>query len=81
MRGDERRLRAGCIALGVVSAAAAMIVAAAFATSAYASPGTRIAGLDELAFAVAGLGVLVGGPRDAHVPAESASVCSALPSA
>ena len=31
LRGDERRLRAGCIVLGVVSAAAAIIAAAAFA--------------------------------------------------
>ena len=68
-KGDERRLRATCIALGVVSAAAAIIAAAAFAISTYASPGTWIAGLDEFAFAAAGLGVLVGGPRDAHVPA------------
>ena len=63
------RLRAGCIALGVVSAVAAMLAAAAFATSAYASPGTWIAGLDEYAFAAVGIGVLVRGPRDAHVPA------------
>ena len=69
LRGDERRLRATCIALGVVSAAAAIIAAAAFAVSTYASPGTWIAGLDEFAFAAAGFGVLVGGPRDAHVPA------------
>ena len=69
LRGDQRRLRATCIALGVVSAAAAIIAAAAFATSTYASPGTWIAGLDEFAFAAAGFGVLLWGPRDAQVPA------------
>lgn len=57
------------IAAGLVSATAAIVVAAGFALSAYASPGTWIAGLDELAFAVAGVGVLRFGPRAARVPA------------
>ena len=47
-------------ALGLVtSSAAAIVVAAAFALSAYADPGTWIAGVDELFFAAAGVGVLV----------------------
>lgn len=44
--------------LGLISSAAAMVVAAGFAVSAYANPGTWIAGVDELFFAAAGVGVL-----------------------
>jgi hypothetical protein len=47
--------------LGVISSAAAMVVAAGFAFSAYADPGTWIAGVDELFFAAAGVGVLCWG--------------------
>jgi len=46
------------VALGVISSAAAMVVAAGFAFSAYADPGTWIAGVDELFFVAAGIGVL-----------------------
>lgn len=46
------------VTLGVISSAAAMVVAAGFALSAYANPGTWIAGVDELFFAAAGVGVL-----------------------
>jgi hypothetical protein len=56
-------------AAGLVSATAAIAVALGFALSAYASPGTWIAGLDELAFAAAGAAVLRFGPRAARVPA------------
>jgi hypothetical protein len=44
--------------LGLVSSASAIIVAAGFALSSYANPGTWIAGVDELFFAAAGVGVL-----------------------
>lgn len=56
-------------AAGLASATAAIVVAAGFALGAYASPGTWIAGLDELAFAAAGVGVLRFGPPQARVPA------------
>lgn len=49
------------VILGSMSAAAAMVVAAGFAFSAYADPGTWIAGVDELFFAAAGVGVLCWG--------------------
>jgi hypothetical protein len=55
--------------LGTVSSGAAVLVAAAFALSAYASPGTWIAGVDELLFAAAGFGVLRWGPAVARLPA------------
>jgi len=55
-------------ALGLLSAAAAIVVAAAFALSAYADPGTWIAGVDELFFAAAGVGVLRWGPPVARLP-------------
>ena len=57
------------VAAGLLSATAAIVVAAGFALSAYASPGTWIAGLDELAFVIAGVAVLGLGPRAARVPA------------
>jgi hypothetical protein len=58
----------------VASAAAAASVAAAitalaFALDTYASPGTWIAGLDELVFIAVGLGVLALGQRAAQAPA------------
>ncbi|HEY8030159.1 MAG TPA: hypothetical protein VIE38_11670 [Gaiellaceae bacterium] len=55
--------------LGTISAAAAIVVAAAFALSTYASPGTWIAGVDEFFFAAAGFGVLRWGPPVARLPA------------
>lgn len=69
LRGRPSRLFAGCIALGILSIVGAMLTAAAFATDTYASPGTWIASLDEFAFALVGIGVLVAGPPNAHVPA------------
>jgi len=54
--------------LGLLSSAAAIVVAAAFALSAYADPGTWIAGVDELFFAAAGIGVLRWGPPVARLP-------------
>ena len=55
-------------AAGLVSAAAAIVVAAAFALGTYASPGTWIAGVDEVIFAAAGVGVLRWGPPLARLP-------------
>ena len=55
-------------ALGLLSSTAAIVVAAAFALSAYADPGTWIAGVDELFFAAAGIGVLRWGPPGARLP-------------
>jgi hypothetical protein len=55
-------------ALGLVSAAAAIVVATGFALSAYADPGTWIAGVDELFFVAAGVGVLRWGPPVARLP-------------
>jgi hypothetical protein len=62
-------LRSSPALLGTVSAAAAVAVAAAFALSAYASPGTWIAGVDEVLFAAAGFGVLRWGPPAGRLPA------------
>lgn len=56
------------IAAGIVSAAAAVVVAIAFMLSAYADPGTWIAGVDEIFFVAAGLGVLRFGPQAARLP-------------
>ncbi len=62
-------LRVPLAALGVASAAAAVVVAVAFIASAYASPGTWIAGVDEIFFIAAGIGVLRWGPPVARLPA------------
>lgn len=62
-------LRVAPALAGSVSSAAAVVVAAAFALSAYASPGTWIAGVDEIVFAAAGFGVLRWGPAAARMPA------------
>ena len=56
------------VAAGVVSSLAAIVVAAAFALGTYASPGTWIAGVDEVIFAAAGVGVLRWGPPSARLP-------------
>lgn len=61
-------LRISPSALGSASAAAAVVVAAAFMASAYADPGTWIAGVDEIFFIAAGLGVLRWGPPAARLP-------------
>ena len=62
--GVRRRTRvATSVSLGLASAACALASGAGFAFGAYASPGTWIALLDELAFALAGVGVLAWGPR------------------
>jgi hypothetical protein len=66
-----RRLRAATIAFGAAAGIAAVATAAAFAADTYASPGTWIAGADEIAFAVVGLGLLFRGPEVARVGAAA----------
>lgn len=61
-----RALHISSVGVGVVAAIAATATALGFALDAYASPGTWIAGLDELVFIAVGLGVLAWGPRKAH---------------
>jgi hypothetical protein len=61
-------LRVAPAPLGVASSVAAVVVAVAFVASAYANPGTWIAGVDELFFIAAGLGVLRWGPPVARLP-------------
>jgi hypothetical protein len=61
-------LRARPPILGVVSAVAAIVVAVGFMLSAYADPGTWIAGVDEVFFVAAGIGVLRWGPPAARLP-------------
>jgi hypothetical protein len=60
------QLQTLCVAFGLCSAASAIVAAAGFALGTYASPGTWIAGIDELLFALAGAGVLAWGPRAAR---------------
>jgi hypothetical protein len=62
-------LRGAAIGFAVAAAAASIVVALAFAFDAYASPGTWIAGVDELFFLAIGLYVLRRGPRHLHVAA------------
>ena len=57
--------------LGVASSVAAAVVALAFIASAYADPGTWIAGVDELFFIGAGIGVLRWGPPAARLPSAA----------
>jgi hypothetical protein len=66
LRATPVRLQTLCVALGLCSALSGIVAAAGFALGAYASPGTWIAGVDELLFAVAGIGVLAWGPRAAR---------------
>lgn len=64
-------LRVAPVPLGVASSVAAVVVALAFIASAYADPGTWIAGVDELFFIAAGLGVLRWGPSAARLPSAA----------
>jgi hypothetical protein len=64
-----RPLRSATIALGAVSGVTAVVTAIGFAVDTYASPGTWIAGADEIAFAAVGLGLLAFGPAVARVGA------------
>jgi hypothetical protein len=67
-RGRET-LRPAAIAFAALATVASVIVALAFALDAYASPGTWIAGADELIFLAVGLWVLRRGPDHLHVAA------------
>jgi len=69
LRLGTTAVRRAALVAAVVASAAAAEVAIAFALDPYASPGTWIAGIDELALLAAGLAVLVWAPRQAHVPA------------
>lgn len=64
-------LRATPAMLGITSSVAAVVVALTFVASAYADPGTWIAGVDELFFIAAGLGVLRFGPPVARLPSAA----------
>jgi len=66
-RRDRRRSAA--IAFAVATAVASVVIALAFALDAYASPGTWIEGLDEIAILAVGLGVLLRGRRQLHLGA------------
>jgi hypothetical protein len=66
LRGAAR----AALALGPLAAGAGAVTAVAFALDSYASPGTWIAGLDEIAFVGAGLLVLVFGPEAVRVGAS-----------
>lgn len=61
------RARVVAVAAGAAASACAVVAAAGFALGAYASPGTWIATVDEVLFALAGLAVLAWGPRGARV--------------
>jgi hypothetical protein len=65
----RRSLSFASVASAVAASVAAAITALGFALDTYASPGTWIAGLDEIAFIAVGLGVLAWGPRAAQAPA------------
>jgi hypothetical protein len=62
-------LRTAAIAFAVLAAIASIVVALMFALDTYASPGTWIAGADELIFLAIGLYVLRRGPRHLHLAA------------
>jgi hypothetical protein len=62
-------IRPAAMGLAVTAAAASIVTSLTFAFDAYASPGTWIAGADELIFLIVGLYVLRRGPRHLHVAA------------
>jgi hypothetical protein len=68
LRRGAKAVRSGAIAAAVVACAAAAEIAVVFALDRYASPGTWIAGGDELVLLAVGVGVLVWAPRQAQMP-------------
>lgn len=72
--GRRRRLMlAGAVGCASTAAAASAIIALAFALDTYASPGTWIEGLDEIAFLAVGLGLVRWGPQNMQVGAAIGS--------
>jgi hypothetical protein len=65
----RRGLQIAAVVFSVAACLAAAVTAFCFALDTYASPGTWIAGLDELVFVAIGIGVLAWGPPSARVPA------------
>ncbi len=63
------RLRSAAIGFAVATAVASLVIALAFALDTYASPGTWIEGVDEIAILAVGLGVLLRGRRQLHLGA------------
>jgi hypothetical protein len=68
VRGHARRWERASVVLGAVSATAGLVVVAGFAAGAYASPGTWIAGFNELFCAAVGFGILAAGPSEWRLP-------------
>jgi hypothetical protein len=69
IRHRHDQARRWAIVLALVAAAAATVVALAFALDAYASPGTWIVGVDVVIFLAVGVEVLRRGPRHLHIAA------------
>jgi hypothetical protein len=68
-RMTDPALATMAIVLALIAVSASVLVTISFALDQYASPGTWIAGLDEIAFAAIGVGVLARGPSNIHVGA------------
>jgi hypothetical protein len=66
-------VRSGAVGCALVAIAASVVIALAFALDTYASAGTWIEGLDEIAFLAVGLGVLLRGPESFHLGAAIGS--------
>lgn len=65
----RRALHIAAVVFALAACSAAAVTAVGFALDTYASPGTWIAGLDELVFVAVGVGVLAWGPPSARAPA------------
>jgi hypothetical protein len=65
VRRDQ--LARGAISFAAAAAGVSAVLAVAFALDAYASPGSWIAGFDEIFFIAIGIGVLLRGPPRWHV--------------
>ncbi len=69
LRAGTECLQAWSVGLGTAAAVCAVVAAAGFSLSAYASPGVWIESADEAIFALAGAAVLAWGPRAASAAA------------
>jgi hypothetical protein len=65
----RRALHTAAVVFALCACITAAVTALGFEFDTYASPGTWIAGLDEIVFVAIGLGVLVWGPPSARAPA------------